>query len=40
MPPLYRLDDGRVVSCVLYDQHDPLDGGDLTRIIGVTPREE
>ena len=40
MPPLYRLDDGRVVSCVLYDEHDPLDGGDLTRVIGATPREE
>ena len=34
MPPLYRLEDGRVASCVLYDQQVPLDGGDLTQIIG------
>ena len=36
---VYRvaLDDGRVVSCVLYDDREPLDGGDLTSIIGVTP---
>ena len=37
MPPLYRLDDGRVAACVLYDDREPLDGGDLTSIIGVTP---
>jgi peptide/nickel transport system ATP-binding protein len=40
MPPLYRLDDGRVASCVLYDGQEPLESGDLTRIIGATPQEK
>jgi oligopeptide/dipeptide ABC transporter ATP-binding protein len=34
MPPLYRLEDGRVASCVLYDEQAPLIDGDLTQIIG------
>jgi len=40
MPPLYRLDDGRVASCVLYDKQEKLEGGDLTQIIGTTSNEE
>ncbi len=40
MPPLYRLDDGRVASCVLYDEQEKLDGSDLTQIIGTTSNEE
>jgi oligopeptide/dipeptide ABC transporter ATP-binding protein len=40
MPPLYRLDDGRVASCVLYDEHEPLADGNLTQVIGTTPQEK
>ncbi len=39
MPPLYRLEDGRVASCVLYDKQEALADGDLTRIIGTTHKQ-
>ncbi len=40
VPPLYRLDDGRVASCVLYDKHEALADGDLTQIIGAPQQKD
>lgn len=38
MPPLHRLDDGRVASCVLYDDNPVLPDGDLTDVLAPSAR--